>query len=423
MSLQFLRILHDPAMARTWSPFAETGAVGRLLFGTLTLEARLSRWSGLPLSSTENSEGPGGTLWLSPRFLPGDARLPEAIRRWQPDDGIRKLTLPDGRALGWLTPPGRVPNWVPRGRGREAPGGEGATGATDRESGGPEIPIEGALLESPWALMQRNPQQIAEDLDRLVRAGNLEALGVRRVTPGPLPGGGWVVGDAPVTLEADAVCGPHTVLDASGGPIHLGRGVQIAPFTHLCGPAWIGPEARLLGGRLSEVTVGPVSRVRGEVEASILQGWTNKAHDGFLGHAVVGSWVNLGALTTNSDLKNTYGTVRVPLGPDVEEDTGMQKVGVLLGDHVKTGIGTLLGTGSVVGTGSNLLASGQVTPRWIAPFSWLTEDGAVPVRWEAFLTIARRSMARRSKELEPDEEASLRALWVRTHGRLEGPNS
>jgi len=109
----------------------------------------------------------------------------------------------------------------------------------------------------------------------------------------------------------------------------------------------VRPGARIRNG----CSIGPVCRIGGEVEESIIHGYSNKYHDGFLGHAYVGEWVNLGALTTNSDLKNTYGTVRV--GPE-KVDTGRQKVGAFIADFVKTSVGTLLYTGKRVGVASHL---------------------------------------------------------------------
>jgi UDP-N-acetylglucosamine diphosphorylase / glucose-1-phosphate thymidylyltransferase / UDP-N-acetylgalactosamine diphosphorylase / glucosamine-1-phosphate N-acetyltransferase / galactosamine-1-phosphate N-acetyltransferase len=209
---------------------------------------------------------------------------------------------------------------------------------------------------------------------------------------------------------------PPVVLDAREGPIHLAEGVEVQALTRLEGPAWIGPGTRLQGGIFSSLSAGPVCRLRGEIEASVLNGWCNKAHDGYLGHAVLGRWVNLGALTTNSDLKNTYGTVRVPISASGTVDTGLIKIGVLLGDHVKTGIGTLLNTGTVVGTGSTLFAGGGLPPRWVPPFSWGAGGTLVPYRLEAFLDVAERAMARRERVLEADERQALAALWHAVHG-------
>lgn len=176
-------------------------------------------------------------------------------------------------------------------------------------------------------------------------------------------------------------------------------------------------------GRLS---CGPVCKLHGEIDSSVILGYTNKAHDGYLGHALVGRWVNLGAFTTNSDLKNTYGTVRLSLptsevdpeeepGPLSEVDTGLEKVGVFLGDHVKTGIGTLLNTGTVVGAGSTLFA-GPMAPRWVRPFSWGHGESLGVCRKEAFLTTARRMMGRRDLTLTPGMERLLSRLWERERG-------
>ena len=173
-------------------------------------------------------------------------------------------------------------------------------------------------------------------------------------------------------------------------------------------PTW-APEVVVLGGSLSEVTIGPVCKIRGEVESSVILGYTNKAHDGFLGHAYLGRWVNLGAFTTNSDLKNNYGPVRMgsPGGP---VDTGLMKVGCFLGDHVKTGIGTLLNTGTVVGAGSNIFGGGM-PPTYVPPFSWGSGDDLTEFRLDKFLEVASGAMGRRGMELDEDMEAVLRRAW------------
>lgn len=161
------------------------------------------------------------------------------------------------------------------------------------------------------------------------------------------------------------------VLDTSHGPIFLSDDVSIGPFAVIQGPAYIGPGTRisphawLHGGN----AIGPVCRVGGEVCNCVITGYTNKQHHGFLGHSYVGSWVNIGAGATNSNLKNTYGKIRVPLnGKDVE--TGTQFFGAIIGDHAKIGINATLPTGAVIGTGANILTS-DPTPKWVPPFSWV----------------------------------------------------
>ena len=143
---------------------------------------------------------------------------------------------------------------------------------------------------------------------------------------------------------------PFVCIDTTGGPVTIDEGAVINPQTRIEGPAYIGPKSMIVGGKIREgCSFGPVCRVGGEVEESIIHGYSNKYHDGFLGHAYVGEWVNLGALTTNSDLKNDYGSVSVTLDGRNPINTGSTKVGSLIGDHTKTSIGTLFNTGSYVG--------------------------------------------------------------------------
>ena len=144
-------------------------------------------------------------------------------------------------------------------------------------------------------------------------------------------------------------------------------------------------------------SIGPVCKVRGEVTDSVLVGYCNKAHDGHLGHAVLGRWVNLGAGTINSDLKNTYSPVRVRL-PRGDVDTGLLKVGSFIGDHVKTGIGTLLTTGAVIGAASNLFG-GRMPPQCVPAFSWGEGAELGEHQVDKFLATAEIAMRRRGVEL------------------------
>ena len=153
-----------------------------------------------------------------------------------------------------------------------------------------------------------------------------------------------------VYVAPGAVVHPMVVIDAEHGPVYLDEGVEVHPFTRIEGPCYVGKKSILLGTKCREGnSIGPMCRVGGEVEESIIHGYSNKYHDGFLGHAYVGEWVNLGALTTNSDLKNDYSSVSVILDGNTPINTGSTKVGSLIGDHTKTSIGTLLNTGAYVG--------------------------------------------------------------------------
>jgi UDP-N-acetylglucosamine diphosphorylase/glucosamine-1-phosphate N-acetyltransferase len=164
------------------------------------------------------------------------------------------------------------------------------------------------------------------------------------------------------------------VIDAEHGPIYIEEDVEVHPFTRIEGPCYIGKKSILLGAKCREGnSIGPWCRVGGEVEESIIQGYSNKYHDGFLGHAYVGEWVNLGALTTNSDLKNDYTTVSVMLDGKHAIDTGSTKVGCLIGDHTKTSVGVSFNTGSYVGAMGILMATGKALPKFIPSFAWFVE--------------------------------------------------
>ena len=208
---------------------------------------------------------------------------------------------------------------------------------------------------------------------------------------------------------------PYVVIDTRNGPVIVDRGTEVHPFTRIEGPSYIGPNCTLLGAKIREgCSFGPVCRIGGEVEESIVQGYSNKYHDGFLGHAYVGEWVNLGALTTNSDLKNDYSTVQVYLKGKLV-DTGELKVGSFIGDHTKTSIGTLLNTGTTIGIMCNIVGVGALPPKYVPPFS-LFVNGKITkgLGFKALLETARTSMSRRKIELSAEEEHLLRAIYEAT---------
>jgi len=246
--------------------------------------------------------------------------------------------------------------------------------------------------------MDQNAEQLSHDIPHFFPGYATEELA-----------GCHILGDGLISLGSGVEVEPGSVFDVTDGPIRLADGVVVRTQTRLAGPAYVGPGSTVLGGSLSRVTIGPVCKIRGEMESSVILGYSNKAHDGFIGHAYLGRWVNLGASTTNSDLKNDYGPVRVG-GPRGPIDTGLLKVGCILGDHVKTGIGTLFNTGTVVGAGSNLFG-GRMAPSFVPPFSWGSGGDLTEFRLEKFLEVAARSMARRGSELDEGMESVLRHAW------------
>lgn len=260
----------------------------------------------------------------------------------------------------------------------------------------PAVEAGGRRVASVWGLVEANAQILKDD------EADFDGE--------PLDPGERSVAMGEVRARGNVQVEPLVVLDARQGPILLDQGVRIASHALLRGPLYVGPGTRVLGGEVGGGTsLGPHCKVRGEVEASIFQGYDNKAHDGYVGHSAIGAWVNLGAGTTTSDLKNTYGPVRLS-GPDGRVDTGLLKVGAFLGDHVRTGIGSLLTTGARLGVATHFFGGRAVSPSWLPAFSWFDGARREPVRLDDFLRSARAAMARREQRLEPGEEAILRAL-------------
>lgn len=212
-----------------------------------------------------------------------------------------------------------------------------------------------------------------------------------------------------IYLAADAQILPGVVLDAEKGPIFIGTGVKVEPNAYIAGPTYIGKESIVVESRVVESSIGPVCRVGGEFEQSILQGYSNKWHAGFIGHSYIGEWVNLGAMTANSDLKNNYGSIRVSVnGEDI--DTGKMKVGSFIGDFTRTAIGTLLNTGINVGVSCNLLGDGLVTEKEIHSFTWYSSGHKAEYKFSKALETIERVMARRDKKLSEPLRQRLTGL-------------
>jgi UDP-N-acetylglucosamine diphosphorylase/glucosamine-1-phosphate N-acetyltransferase len=272
------------------------------------------------------------------------------------------------------------------------------------------VEVEARQLAFPWDLITANGEQIARDLPLLAaRAGWPTAA------DHPIADRSVVIHNpAQVYLHPSARLDGPLVLDARDGPIVIDA-AQVEPFSFIQGPAAVGAGALIASARIrAETTIGPVCRVGGEVEASIVQGYSNKHHDGFLGHSYLGEWVNIGAMTTNSDLKNTYGTIRVGLEGLGQVDSGVLKLGCFLADHVKLGIGLHLNGGSVIGAGSNIYGV-HFAPKTIPPFTW---GGEVfrEYQIDRMVGVARKVMSRREVELAPAYEAMLREVFAMTRG-------
>jgi len=259
-----------------------------------------------------------------------------------------------------------------------------------------------ALLERPWHLLDSLPDNLRADLD----ASDLPVF-----QPAEHPGV-TTFGDHPIRIGPGARILPSVVIDAQHGPVVVDQGVVVNPLSVLQGPCFIGRDSVLVSHTSirRHTVIGPSCKIGGEVAASIIQSHTNKAHAGYLGDSLVGSWVNLGADTNVSNLKNTYNPVRVQLEQDTPaEDTGRIFQGAIIGDYVRTAIGTRLTTGTVVHPGCMLAVTGWA-PKLAAPFGFYTDAGRQPYDADKLITTIHTVMARRDTRLTDEEETLIRSL-------------
>lgn len=266
----------------------------------------------------------------------------------------------------------------------------------------------GRMVRYPWELVHTNGEQIVADWLTAGSSLAIESNGVER------PGVAIVGPREHVLIHPSARFDPMIVADATHGPIVIERDAVVTAFTRLEGPCRIGPRTRVHGAKIrAGTTLGPDCRIGGEIECSIVQGHSNKYHDGFLGHAYVGEWVNLGAGTHNSDLRNDYGEITVTVnGRRVA--TGLTKVGCFLGDHTKAGLGTLLNTGCNAGVFCHLLP-GRLLPRYIPSFaSWWNEALTDRADLAELLRTAAVVMGRRGVVFTEVHETLYRTLFEQT---------
>ena len=236
----------------------------------------------------------------------------------------------------------------------------------------------------PWELIKYHPEELERELG--------ESCGDR------------------VVVKPGARVWRGAFIVTETGPVYLGQEAEVRPGSVVYGPCYIGPGTIVDGAIVrSGCSFGPRCWIGGEVDSSIFQGYANKHHEGFIGHSYVGEWVNLGALTTCSDLKNNYQPVRMKAGTRRRE-TGMLKLGCVLGDHAKTAIGTLIPTGAVLGTFANWFAGGMM-PGVLPAFSW---GRRAHWRIEEMIECARRVMARRNVVMSPAYEKVLRRAYQRS---------
>jgi UDP-N-acetylglucosamine diphosphorylase/glucosamine-1-phosphate N-acetyltransferase len=303
---------------------------------------------------------------------------------------------------------------------------EGDTGSLAALQSNPSSLV---LFSHPWDLIAANEKDLRRDFASIARKGAvprrifgvvfedgapaielLRHRGFGDSSTAILYPGVHILAESEVLFGPGAKVKPGVVLDAESGPILIGAGAVIEANVTVQGPAYLGPGSHLHPmTRLREgSSVGALCKLGGELEEAVILDLSNKQHDGFLGHAYLGSWVNLGADTNASDLKNNYGSVRVDLGSG-EIDTKQRFLGPILGDHVRCGINTMFNTGTVVGVCVNLFGAG-FPPRHVESFRWGGSAGLVDYELEKALATLRTVLSRRKVEWKPAYEELMRTL-------------
>ncbi len=388
-------LFDDPSLHDAFLPFAHSRPLGELRYGAFLLRERWSAALGRPVAGhlaaahLADFAEPGTPPAVD---RPGEPNAPRLVflSTFVPAPGA---TLPDGAdaplrfvdgggALVGLALPRRTewPGW-------RAP------------AEWPTVTLPGKRLAGVWDLIGDLNAVLAADLEALLAEHGETAI----------PRGVTVLGDPAQVAVGGASVEPQVVFDVRNGPVVLSPGVEVLAFTRLAGPLAVARDTRLVGGKITGSAIGPRCVVHGEVSASIFLGYANKAHDGFVGHSVVGRWVNLGANTITSNLKNTYGPIRLTQH-GARHETGLMFLGSMFGDHVKTAIGTMLPTGCVVGVGANLFGTRR-PPAEVAPFTWGLDEAGPLLEAGRFVEIAERVLPRRDIVVDEAMRRYLAALW------------
>ena len=276
--------------------------------------------------------------------------------------------------------------------------------------------IEAKIIKYPWDMVLKNGEEIINDFELLVDRNSEMILGkvYENVT---------FVNKENIFIAEGAKIKPGVVLDAEEGPIYIGKNATVMANAVVEGPCYVGEKSKIkVMAKIYEGTsIGPVCKVGGEVEESIIHSYSNKQHDGFLGHAYLGQWVNLGADTNNSDLKNNYGNVKVIINDSEPVDSGSLFVGVTMGDHSKTSINTMINTGTVVGVSTNIFGNG-FPEKYVPSFGWGGSDTMTTYNIEKSMEVAKKVMERRDKSFTEVEEKVFREIYKLTQPERDRRN-
>jgi len=259
------------------------------------------------------------------------------------------------------------------------------------------------ILNNNWDIFSLNDRATRADYDLLTNGRKSM----------PIPPGVTVTGSENLFIEEGANIYPGCIINATTGPVYVGAGAEVLEGTIMRGPIALCEHSVVkMGAKIyGATTIGPGCKVGGEINNVVFFANSNKAHDGYLGNAVIGEWCNLGADTNCSNLKNDYGTVKVwheATGKEI--NSGLTFCGLMMGDHSKCGINTMFNTGTVVGVSCNIFGSG-FPKKFIPSFSWGGADGFTEYRFDKAIEASNRMMGRRGKALSSAEKDALLFIY------------
>ncbi len=271
---------------------------------------------------------------------------------------------------------------------------------------------EATIINYPWDLISYNGEQILSDYEFLKTH--------KKNIKGKVYKGVILLNEKNIFIGDGSTIKPGAVLDAEEGPIYIGKNVKVMHNSVIIGPCFVGDNSIIkIAAKIYENTsIGEFCKVGGEVECSIIHSYSNKQHDGFLGHSYISQWCNLGADTNNSDLKNNYGSIKVIINGK-QIDSGKMFVGLTMGDHSKTSINTMFNTGTVCGVASNVFGSG-FPPKYIPSFAWGGADSMTTYNLINGIEVAKKVMARRKIEFtEADKNLLSKIFELTKNERIE----
>lgn len=378
-----LILFDDPIIRIDLLPFTFTRPTGKIRVGILTIDEKWEKWLGVKASfKTEEYlqkkfqlAAADDNLLVNGAVCP-DEKLVTAVKNLQPGKFLVK-----GRLLIAVRKP------------------EGEMNSQNTIEYADTI----MCMDKPWKIFQENAAQLKLDF-KLITAGRKSAPVQDKHTR--------IYGEENIFLE-DGVDLKAAIINAESGPVYLGKnssiqeGSVIRGSFALCEGSTINIGSKIRG----DVTIGPFSKVGGEVSNSVIFGYSNKAHDGFLGNSVIGEWCNLGADTNTSNLKNNYDFVKLwSHGREQYTDTGLQFCGLMMGDHSKCGINTMFNTGTVVDVFANIFG-GDFHRNYIPSFAWGGSTGFTTYQIDKALATAARVMARRNLVLTDIEKNILAYVY------------